>query len=352
MPLMILVIFGLVILSSAGIVDGQKKFNDSYYYPINQLIKGILPGLVLFFLFSRFDYRRLKSLSVLALLGAILLLGLVFMPGFGVGLKGATRWVTIAGFTFQPSEILKLALVVYLAAWFSGRDQRVKHTIKRAVPFLIILAIVAIMLYKQPDMGTLIIVIIISLGLFFLSGTKITHVAGVAFILLALMIIGAIFKPYQFNRLKTFLDPSVDPQGISYQLNQSLIAMGAGGLFGVGYGQSTQKLGFLPEVVNDSIFAVIVEELGVVGGLFTLGLFLWLFLTIVSISKNTDDRFGRLLAMGIGIWVIGQAFLNISAISGIAPLTGVPLPFISYGGTATMALLAGMGIVNNISKED
>lgn len=351
LPLIILLVFGLIVLSSAGIVDGQKKFDSSYYYLFNQIIKGVLPGLLLFFIFSKIDYKKLKSVSFLGLIGAIILSALVFFPGLGLGLKGASRWVVIGGFSFQPSEILKLSLVVYLSAWFAGQDQRIKQSIGRIAPFLIVLGLVAFMLLKQPDTGTLLVTGIIAIGLYFVSGAEWSHFFGVVGVMAALVLIVALFRPYQMERIKTFLNPSADPQGSSYQLNQSLIAIGSGGIFGVGYGQSTQKLGFLPEVVNDSIFAIIVEELGIVGGLVTIGLFVWLFWALVSISKNCTNRFGSLLAMGMGFWVIGQAFLNIAAISGLAPLTGVPLPLISYGGTATMALLAGMGIVNNVAKE-
>jgi cell division protein FtsW len=162
---------------------------------------------------------------------------------------------------------------------------------------------------------------------------------------------GLIFiEPYRLNRIKTFLDPSVDPRGISYQLNQSLIAIGSGGLFGNGYNESTQKWGFLPEVVNDSIFAIVAEELGFVGAMVLIGLLIFMAHTLISIAKNTSDKFGCLLVMGMSTWIVGQAFINIAAISGLAPLTGIPLPFVSHGGTALIALMAGLGIVSNIAK--
>jgi cell division protein FtsW len=157
-------------------------------------------------------------------------------------------------------------------------------------------------------------------------------------------------EPYRFNRIKAFIDPSIDPRGISYQVNQSMISIGSGGIFGLGFGKSTQKFGFLPEVVNDSIFAIVVEEMGFVGALFLISLFVAFTFLMVKLAQGISDKFGKLLVMGVAVWVIGQAFINITAISGLVPLTGIPLPFISYGGTAIIALLAGMGIVLNVAK--
>jgi len=347
---LILLAFGLIVLSSAGIIDGDKKFGDSYYYLKKQLLYGVLPGLLLFFLFSKIDYRFWKKISFIILFGALLMMIFVFVPDIGIGLKGANRWVSLWGLSFQPSEILKLAMVIYLAAWFGSRDERVKSWSYSVAPFFIVISFIGLLLALQPDVGTLAVVVLIALGIYFAAGSNPKHLFAIVAIFI-IAVAGLIFiEPYRFNRIKTFLDPSLDPRGISYQLNQSLIAIGSGGLLGNGYNGSTQKWGFLPEVVNDSIFAVVVEELGFVGAMVMIGLFIYLSHILVSITKLTSDKFGRLFVIGMSAWIVGQAFINIAAISGLAPLTGIPLPFISHGGTAIIALLAGLGIVYNVAK--
>ncbi len=346
---LVLLVFGLVVLSSAGIVEGQKKFGSSYYY-LNHQLFGVAIGLAAMFILSKIDYKFWKKVSLPILLGALFVLALVFIPPFGHGLKGANRWINVAGFSFQPSELLKLGLIIYLAAWFGNRDERIRNWTYGMAPFFLVLSFVAALLALQPDIGTLIVVTLISLAIYFFAGSRLKHLAIIG-VVIAVVLVGMIWlEPYRFNRIKTFLDPSFEPQGISYQLNQSLIGIGSGGMFGVGFGKSTQKFGFLPEVIHDSIFAIVVEELGFVGASFLVGLFLLFTFLMVWTANNISDKFGKLLIMGMATWVIGQAFLNIMAISGLAPLTGIPLPFVSYGGTAMMTILAGMGIVLNIAR--
>lgn len=346
----IILLFGLIVLSSAGIVEGQKKFGSSYYYLIHQLLYGVLPGLAFMFILAKIDYKFWKKISLLVLFGALALMILVFMPKFGYGLKGATRWLNIGGFSFQPSEVLKLSLIIYLASWFSNRGERIRNWTYGTVPFLIVLSFVGILLLLQPDVGTLIVVTIISGAIYFFAGSPIKH-----FLIIGLLIVGALvamilMEPYRFDRLKAFWDPATDPQGISYQVNQSMIAIGSGGMFGVGFGKSTQKFGFLPEVINDSIFAVVAEELGFVGAGFLVGLFALFSVLMVWTANNISDKFGKLIIMGMVSWIVGQAFMNIAAMSGLVPLTGIPLPFVSYGGTAMMVTLAGMGVVLNVAR--
>lgn len=346
---LVLLVFGLIVLSSAGIVEGQKKFGSSYYYLNHQLL-GVAVGLAAMFILSRIDYRFWKKVSILVLIGSLILLILVFIPPFGHGLKGAMRWINIGGFSFQPSEILKLSLIIYLAAWFGNRDERIKNWAYGMAPFFLVLTFVAALLAIQPDIGTLMVVTLISLAIYFFAGSNLKHMLILFAVMAGAFIVMIIAEPYRFDRIKTFIDPSVDPRGISYQLNQSLISIGSGGMFGVGFGKSTQKFGFLPEVIHDSIFAVVVEELGFAGAAFLIGLFALFAFLMVWTAQNTTDKFGKLIIMGMATWVIGQAFLNIMAISGLLPLTGIPLPFVSYGGTAMMAILAGMGIVLNVAK--
>lgn len=347
---MILLVFGLVVLSSAGIVEGQKKFGSSYYYFNHQLLYGVLPGLGLMLLLAKVDYKFWKKVSLLVLFGALFLMVLVFMPKFGYDLKGATRWLNVGGFSFQPSEALKLSLVIYLAAWFGNRDERIKNWTYGMAPFLIVLSFVGLLLLLQPDIGTLIVVALISTAIYFFAGSPLKHFLIIGTLIAAIIALMIVVEPYRFDRIKSYLDPSIDPRGISYQLNQSLIAIGSGGIFGVGFGKSIQKFGFLPEVINDSIFAIVAEELGFIGSMFLIGLFILLALLMIRTANSISDKFGKLLVMGMATWIVGQAFVNITAISGLVPLTGIPLPFVSYGGTAMMALLAGMGIVLNVAR--
>ena len=349
--LTILIIFGLAVLSSAGIIDANKRFGSAYYYFFHQLLYGIAPGVFLAYILSRINYKVWRKLSLIILLGALALMTLVFVSHFGFGAKGATRWLSIGGIVFQPAEILKLSLVIYLAAWFGGRKEYVRNQVYSVAPFFIILIFAGLLLALQPDIGTLIVVCFIAMGMYFIHGVNLKHLAvifGIGVILLSGLIY---FKSYRLDRILSFVNQNADTRGISYHVNQAKIAIGSGGIFGVGFGHSTQKRGFLPEPVGDSIFAIIAEELGLIGALATVGLFIVLCFTLTQIAMATADPFGRLFVSGINIWIMAQAFINIAAISGLAPLTGIPLPFISYGGTAMIALLAGLGIVFNITKD-
>ncbi len=283
----------------------------------------------------------------------ILSLGLlvaVFLPGLGVTAKGAMRWTKLGFFSFQPAEILKLSLIIYFAAWFSGRSEKVRNWSYSMLPFLVILGFVGLLLAGQPDIGTLSMVAMIAVAMYFLAGSEIKHF----FILMAILAVALFllvqFTPYRFNRLLAFVNPEGDPQGISYHVNQAKLGIGRGGLLGVGFGQSRQKVSFLPEPVGDSIFAVVTEELGLVGASALLGVILWLSAVLIRLSRQTGDRFAQLFLLGLTVWIAGQSFVNIGAISGLIPLTGIPLPFISYGGTSLAAILASLGIASNIAK--
>lgn len=349
--MLVLSVFGLAVLSSAGIVDAQKKFGSSYYYLIHQLIFGFIPGAVVAYILSKINYKVWKKLSFLILFVALAMTTLVFSSHFGFGAKGATRWLSVGPIVFQPAELLKLSLIIYLAAWFGGRQERTQNVGYGVAPFLIVLGFVALLLILQPDIGTLIVVSVIALGIYFLAGLDFkmfSVIVGAGLLLLAVLII---LEPYRLDRIKAFINPASDPHGISYQVNQAAIGIGSGGLFGLGFGKSQEKFGLLPEPVGDSIFAIIAEELGFVGALATIAMFVFLCYTLIQIAASAPDGFGRLLVSGVNIWIMTQAFLNISAISGLTPLTGVPLPFISYGGSALLALFAGLGIVFNVAEK-
>ena len=343
----ILAVFGLVMISSAGAYLAQKNFGTSYYYLNHQFLYGFLPGLVLFFAALKTDYRKLKKISLPLIVAAAGFLILVFVPGLGVSAGGAKRWVDFGFFSFQPAEILKLALVVYLASWLQGK----KSASGSVVAFLAIIFFIGILVVAQPDIGTLGIVIGIALSMFFVSGGRFKHFVGII-LLIGLVFASLIFfSPYRFERFFTFLNPEFDIRGIGYHLNQSQIAIGKGGFAGLGFGKGEQKFGLLPEPVGDSIFAVVGEELGLVGMLSTILLLLFFVLSCFRLAKKTSDKFASLYAVGLGSWVGLQSFVNIASLSGLIPLTGVPLPFISYGGTALAVLMAASGILVNMSKK-
>src|SRR3989344_700182 len=349
-PVFVLALFGLAMLSSAGVVDGQRRFGSGYYYFLHQLLYGFLPGLLLFWICSKIKYKFWKKLAVPLLVISLGFLVAVFLPGVGLAARGAMRWMQLGFLSFQPSEVLKLTLIIYFAAWFSGRNEKVKSWSYSVVPFLVILGFVGALLVKQPDVGTLSIVVMIAIAMYFLAGAEKKHFAGLMALLAVVFFLLIQFAPYRLNRFLAFVNPSADPQGITYHVNQAKLGIAQGGLLGVGFGQSRQKINFLPEPVGDSIFAIIVEELGLLGGTFLLGMILWLSLILIKISRQTNDRFAQLFLLGLTVWIAGQAFINIGAISGLVPLTGIPLPFISYGGTSLAILLTGLGIASNIAN--
>lgn len=350
LTVLLLLVFGLIMVSSAGIAYSRSRFGDSYYFFKHQLFYGVLPGLAVLYIVQKIDYRFWKRIALPFFLASIFFLVMVFVPGIGSRIYGASRWLQLGPFSFQPSEMLKLSIIIYLSAWLETRQEKVKDFYEGLVPFLAVVALISLLLEKQPDMGTLGVIIFIAMSIFFISGARLWHMSaiGISGFLALWMLIK--FESYRANRLMVFLHPELDPRGIGYQINQALLAIGSGGFWGVGLGHSLQKFNYLPEPVGDSIFAIIGEELGTIGVVVLISLFATLAIIGLRIAKNAPDRFAQLAAAGIVSWIIFQAFINIAAISGLIPLTGIPLPFISYGGTSLIFLLAGIGVLLNISK--
>lgn len=344
-----LLIFGLMMIASAGIAYSKSRFGDPYFFFKRQLI-GVSIGLVVFYLTQRINYNFWKKISLPVFIASIILLILVFIPGIGSKIYGASRWIQLGVVSFQPSEMLKIALIIYLAAWLDSRGEKARDFFEGLVPFLIIMGLVGFLLIKQPDMGTLGVVILLAISIFFVAGSKISHMFFMA--ASGIMALFALIKmeSYRMERLMVFLHPELDPRGVGYQINQALLAIGSGGIFGVGLGHSLQKFNYLPEPVGDSIFAIIGEELGFFGCVAVILLIFILTARGLKIAKNAPDLFSRLMAVGISSWIFFQATINMAAISGLIPLTGIPLPFISYGGTSIVFLMAGVGILLNISK--
>ncbi|MFH0779503.1 MAG: putative lipid II flippase FtsW [Parcubacteria group bacterium] len=347
-----LILFGLLMLTSAGAADGYQKFNDSYHFIKHQIIHGLLPGLALFFIFARINYRIWKKFTMPLLFLSLILLIIVFIPGVGATYGTAKSWINIGQFSFQPSELVKLTFLLYLATWLEKRGtQGVKDLYYGFMPFLFLIGIISGLMLLQPDLGTLAIIIFISVAVFFASGAKLKHVIGLLIAGAGAIYLLILKSPYRAARLTTFLHPELDPQGIGYHINQAFLAIGSGGWSGRGFGMSRQKFQYLPEATGDSIFAILAEEMGFIVCLIFLGLLIFLMLRIFKIAKNAPDPFGRLLAVGIASWFIFQSFFNICSMIGLMPMTGVPLPFISYGGSALAVGLAAIGLLVNISKQ-
>lgn len=341
---------GLLMVASAGVSYGNIRFDDGYYFFKRQLV-GVGVGLIALFLFQRIPYQFWKKVSIPFFLTAIILLVLVLIPGFGTEAYGASRWIDLGPISFQPSEVMKLALVVYFAAWLSGKSVARKTDFNEGVvPFAIVLLVVSFLILKQPDTGTLGILFIIAISLFFASGAKLSHIGLLLGAASAGLLILIWLAPYRMRRMLVFLDPEHDPSGAGYQIKQALIALGSGGIFGLGLGHSRQKFAYLPEPMTDSIFAILGEELGIIGCIVLIALFIFFAYRGIYIARRAPDEFGRYLAVGIVSWIAFQAFVNIFAIVGLIPLTGVPLPFISYGGTSIAVLLGAVGILLNVSK--
>lgn len=346
-----LVILGMLILASVSASFSLEKTGSSFYFFSHQLMFGVIPGLLLATIAYFFPIQKLKQFSLPLLLISVIGLALVFIPFLGGPIKGAHRWIYVGQFSFQPSEFLKIAFIVYLAAWLSSRLFEKKVRKGTFLPFLSMLAVIGILLVAQPDVSTLGIIGITGLLMYFLSGTPVLHttvlVGGGAALLFALIHIA----PYRFNRLLVFLNPDIDPLGKGYQIKQALIGIGSGGITGLGLGLSFQKFGALPEPISDSIFAIFAEEAGFIGSFILLALFLLFFWRSFVVALKVQDPFSRLCAMGIASWITFQALFNIGSMTGLLPLAGIPLPFISYGGSALVAELIGVGILLNISKQ-
>ncbi|MDO8601784.1 MAG: putative peptidoglycan glycosyltransferase FtsW [bacterium] len=345
-----LVLFGLFILSSASAHLGQQDFGDSYYYLKHQIYYGLLLGFLGFLITSKIYYgfwrKRWVSLTLFALsIGALLL---VFTP-LGLTAKGATRWIDIAGLSLQPSEFLKLTLVIYLATWLSSKDFRNKSFRSGYIPFVLIIGLVSLILFIQHSTSPVVILVMAALVMYFMSGAKWRYVLGTIVVGVAVLALIIANTQYRSDRFLSYLTPEADPRGAGYHVIQATTAIGAGQLTGVGYGQSIVKYR-LPEPIGDSIFAVIAEEFGFIGVLVLLTVFGALILKIFLLARSMTDTFGRLLLVGFGSILAIQTFVNIGAMTGILPLTGTPLPFISYGGTALMVYLTMMGVVVNVSK--
>ena len=347
----ILICLGMAMFISASL--GFLTRNEKTFYSVlfTQLVLGLGMGLVGMYFTYKIDYKFWRKYSLYVFLGSIAITALVFVPHLGWTHGGATRWIKLGPLgTFQPVELLKFGFIVYFAAWLSWVKNKVKDFKFSILPLVVMLSVIALVLLKQPDTKSLILIIITGLAMIFFANVPMKYIFGLVFGSVILFGILIFYTPYLQKRVSTFIDPSNDPQGSSYQIQQSLVAIGSGGIFGRGYGQSVQKFNYLPEPQGDSIFAVLGEELGLIGTILTILLYSFFALRGLRIANRSPDLFSRLLVCGIVILITAQSFMNIASITGVFPLTGVPLVFMSQGGTSLMIYLIALGVVLQISK--
>ncbi|MBI2121557.1 MAG: putative lipid II flippase FtsW [Candidatus Sungbacteria bacterium] len=341
---------GLLILASASMVLSQKAFGMSGYYVLRQSLFGGLGGVIGFFIASRIPYRFWKKAAIPLMICSLIFMAVLFLPGFGYSFGGARRWISVGPLSFQPSEILKFSFWVYLAGWLEARKNDVVSVSRGMIPFAFMLSVIGIFLLMQPDIGTLGVIVVSAGLLYFLGGGKTSQIITLVLFGAAAFYFIVQLAPYRLARITAFLNPAADPQGIGYQINQAFIAIGSGGFWGRGFGMSLQKYQYLPESMGDSIFAIFSEEFGFFGSAIFIGLWGVFLLRGFSIARRAPDLFGKFLAAGIIMGITVQSFINMAAISGLMPLTGIPLPFVSYGGTALMVTLIQIGVLLNIAK--
>jgi len=345
-----LVLLGLAIFTSASLGLLTQKGINIGSVAFKQLFLGIFGGGVALVLFSNIHYRVLKKYSFFFFLTTFILTLLVFIPSIGIEHGGANRWISLGSFSFQPAEFLKLGFVIYFAAILSSTRSKIGSFKYGVLPAIILLGIIGTTLLAQPDTGTFLVILITAFAMFLAAGGKWKHVGlGSIFAVVGLSILAAV-RPYIKERFLTFIDPSRDALGAGYQIQQSLIAIGSGEISGRGLGQSIQKFNYLPEPIGDSIFAVAAEEFGFIGAIIIIAAFLTFAVRGIYISQKAPDYFGGLLVLGIVILIVSQSFINIASMLGVFPLTGLPLLFISKGGTALFAALLSVGIILNVSK--
>jgi cell division protein FtsW len=345
-----LIVFGLAMLASASSDLGKTQFNNSYYYLEHQLLYGLTLGLAGFAVAYFIPYHHFKKVAFPLLLVSIICLAIVFTK-LGSTVNNTNRWLRLGPLSFQPAELMKLTYIVYLAAWLSNpKLKRATDLQSGFLPFLIVSGFIAILLLLQPATSTVAILLAAGLTVYFVNGAPLKYILGI----IAIGVVGVslliIATPYRLARITGYLHQNANTQGQNYQLNQALIAIGSGGSMGQGYGQSATKASYLPEPIDDSIFAVVGEELGFVGTGALIALFCMYTFRLYWLAKKTRDNFGRLLLIGFGTIIALQAFVNMASISGVIPLTGVPLPFVSYGGTALAIFLTMSGVALNVSR--
>lgn len=348
----ILIIFGLLTLISASSIIGTEQHQDVLYFVKKQLIQGLLLGIIIALFVSRINYQWWKKLALWLFIINIILLILCFIPGFEQVINGSHRWLKLGPITFQPSELLKISVILFLATIFDKyRNEPLRKVFSKTfVIYLITIAVIGIILGKQPSTGTFFIILVTTSIMYFYSKINVKQII-ILCLLIAIFITFLVIKyEYRLKRVLIFTNPQKDPQGAGYQILQSLIGIGTGGLLGKGYGNSIQKFNYLPESHTDAIFTIIAEEWGFVGTFALLIVYLLFITTGLKLVKYTKEYYGQLIILGLISGIGIQAFTNIAALCNLMPLTGIPLPFISYGSSAYVTNLMSIGIISNIIR--
>jgi len=346
-----LVMIGLIAFTSSSL--GIYAKNESKFYGVifSQFVLGFLGGVVALWIGLKIPYKFFKKHSLVIFILSIILTALVLVPGIGQSHGGARRWIEVFGYSFQPVEFLKIGFIIYFAAWLSWAKGKVRDPLFSILPLVVMLGIIAGVLIKQPDTKSIILITITATIMLFVSGAPLKYILGILGVAIVALVILVSFKPYLRERIDTFLNPGENSRTTSYQLQQSLIAVGSGGIMGRGLGQSIQKFNYLPEPQGDSIFAVIGEETGFIGCTILICLYVAFVLRGYRIAiRNAPDSFAKLLVIGFVTIMTAQSFMNIASIIGVFPLTGVPLVFISQGGTALLLSLGMVGMILNVSR--
>ena len=345
----VLTCFGVAMVYSASSIMAEKRYADGFYFLKRQGIYAVA-GFVVMAAAMHFDYRRLRQLAVPFLFFCLFLLILVLIPGIGNQAGGAARWIRLGPISIQPAEVAKLGLVIYMAYSLSKKKDKVKSLTKGFIPYMIVVALLLALLLLQPDLGSALAMGVVAMIMLLVAGTRLTYLVSIAIIAAPLLYYAVMNVDYRRRRILAFLNPWEDPSDTGFQIIQSWIAFGSGGLGGNGLGQSHQKLFFLPEAHTDFIFAVIGEELGYVGVFVVAAMFLVLIVRGMRASLLAPDDFGRFLAFGMTLLLGLQAFVNIAVVMGMVPTKGMALPFLSYGGTSLLTTLLAVGILLNISS--
>jgi len=338
----ILTLLGILFVFDASVAEAFRTFNNQYHFLKQHLIWAIL-GIIIMFLASLIPLSWWKKLSKPIFISGLILLIMVFIPGIGRELNGAHRWIFLGNLRFQPIEPFKIALIIFFANWLSQHQ--------RTLPFLFTTGLPALLILFQPDLGSLLIMGIIAFGMFFIAGGKIFHILGISGLAILFLLVVIFSSNYRTERLNTFLHPQSDPLGSGFHIRQITLALGRGGVAGQGIGNSRQKFSYIPEASTDSIFAIIAEEVGFIGSSILIILFGVYFFIASKIANAASDTFPMLLGWGIVIWIAAQTLLNLAAVVALVPLTGIPLPFISYGGSSLIMILFANGILLRIAKE-
>ncbi|MCJ7666206.1 MAG: putative lipid II flippase FtsW [Actinobacteria bacterium] len=348
---LILSIIGIVMISSASIPVGERYFNDSYWFIRRQVIWWLI-SFTCFLIASKIDYKKYRKFSNFIIVIIIGMLALVLIPGFSIESGGAKRWLDLWFFNPQPSEFAKLALVLFFSDYL-GRRYIEDPVIKRILwPPFFILCIATILIFLEPDLSTVIVIWLIIFVVMFAGGVKLKHILGLGFIGI-LVTMGYMFlEDYRRERLLAFLNGSSESGGINFQINQSLIALGSGNIIGLGFGNSVQKYSYLPEAQTDFIFAIIGEELGLIGTMLIVVLFLLFAFFGIRVCLKTNDYYGRVLAAGLTGLIVIPAIINTAVVTGLMPVTGLTLPFVSYGGSSLLLNMISVGILLNISRQN